>query len=399
MDSTVHNFVNYLLYFGLIHPNYISSFENQYNYIETRINNNNERNKIKSVNKLNKSKSFCSIQNQKNNNEEIILKTLINYITGLTNNQIKMISKNILGKFNQNIIHVKYKFLNKILLIYSKQTLNLYFQKWRKINKNMSFLLNKSIEKSKESKILKNYENNSVHLKRFYSNPKYKNILYYKEFNLDKNYRGNTTNNFIARQEEYFKKKELKKKMIQNKSEEEIDFICSFAPKLNTISHKIKSKYKTIEKSRIESQRRKSKNLSPKKKNNISVRVSERLYKDFNKLLEKRTELTKVIDSERGITFKPQSFTINSKYNKIESNFEDRNKKLLEDRQNFAFVYDYLRQKQYDENLVGGGKRIILLNNYINKNKNKKINYETLLKNSNDDNDNDNDNDENNENY
>ena len=266
MDSTVHNFVNYLLYFGLIHPNFISSFENQYNYIVARINNNNERNKIKSVNKLNKSKSFCSIQNQKNNNEEIILKTLINYITGLTNNQIKMISKNILGKFNQNIIHVKYKFLNKILLIYSKQTLNLYFQKWRKINKNMSFLLNKSIEKSKESKILSNYENNSVHLKRFYSNPKYKNILYYKEFNLDKNYRGNTTNNFIARQEEYFKKKELKKKMIQNKSEEEIDFICSFAPKLNTISHKIKSKYKTIEKSRIESQRRKSKNLSPKKK-------------------------------------------------------------------------------------------------------------------------------------
>ncbi len=186
--------------------------------------------------------------------------------------------------------------------------------------------------------------------------------------------------------------------MIQNKSEEEIDFICSFAPKLNTISHKIKSKYKTIEKSRIESQRRKSKNLSSKK-NNISVRVCERLYNDFNKLLEKRTELTKVIDSERGITFKPQSFTINSKYNKIESNFEDRNKKLLEDRQNFAFVYDYLRQKQYDENLVGGGKRIILLNNYINKNKNKKINYETLLKNSNDDNDNNNDNDEDNENY
>jgi hypothetical protein len=54
--------------------------------------------------------------------------------------------------------------------------------------------------------------------------------------------------------------------MIQNKSEEEIDFICSFAPKLNTISHKIKSKYKTIEKSRIEFQRRKSKNLSSKKK-------------------------------------------------------------------------------------------------------------------------------------
>ena len=87
---------------------------------------------------------------------------------------------------------------------------------------------------------------------------------------------------------------------------------------------------------------------------------------------------------ERGITFKPKSYTNKSKNYKIEGNFNERNKKLLEDRQNFAFVYDYLRQKEIDENLVSGGKGFNLINNYIidNKIKNKNIKYEKLLSDS-----------------
>ena len=51
MDSYVHNFVNYLLYFGLIHPNLISSFENQYNILVTGLNNNNNI-RFKNENKI-----------------------------------------------------------------------------------------------------------------------------------------------------------------------------------------------------------------------------------------------------------------------------------------------------------------------------------------------------------
>ena len=80
------------------------------------------------------------------------------------------------------------------------------------------------------------------------------------------------------------------------------------------------------------------------------------------------------------LTFKPKIFTEKNGF-LIEDNFEERNKKLLEDRKNFAFVYDYLRQKELSENSVGGGKTNDLLQHYINKNNQMKENpnYEILL--------------------
>ena len=62
MDSYVHDFVNYLLYFGLIHPNLISSFENQYNILVTGLNKNNNNIRFKNENKIIfKSKSVSNI--------------------------------------------------------------------------------------------------------------------------------------------------------------------------------------------------------------------------------------------------------------------------------------------------------------------------------------------------
>ena len=77
--------------------------------------------------------------------------------------------------------------------------------------------------------------------------------------------------------------------------------------------------------------------------------------------------LQKAIDEEMGITFKPKSFTSKSGY-VVDSNFEDRNKKLIEDRNNFVFVYDYLRQSKFNENVYGGGNSNKLLKDYIQKN-------------------------------
>ena len=88
---------------------------------------------------------------------------------------------------------------------------------------------------------------------------------------------------------------------------------------------------------------------------------------------------------ERGITFKPKSYTNKSKNYKIEGNFNERNKKLLEDRQNFAFVYDYLRQKKINENSIGGGYPNQLIYNYLQGNNDIKNNlgYNELLPDSN----------------
>jgi hypothetical protein len=77
--------------------------------------------------------------------------------------------------------------------------------------------------------------------------------------------------------------------------------------------------------------------------------------------------LQKAIDEEMGITFKPKSFTSKSGY-VVDSNFEDRNKKLIEDRNNFVFVYDYLRQSKFNENVYGGGNSNKLLKDYVQKN-------------------------------
>ena len=64
---------------------------------------------------------------------------------------------------------------------------------------------------------------------------------------------------------------------------------------------------------------------------NNSKIISERLYNDYYKIQRRKVELQKEIGNQRGITFKTKSYTTNSGYT-IESNFGERNKKLLEER-------------------------------------------------------------------
>lgn len=94
----------------------------------------------------------------------------------------------------------------------------------------------------------------------------------------------------------------------------------------------------------------------------------EQLYKDYKDLENKRMKLQKEIDNERGMTFKPTSYTANSGY-VIQSNFSERNKKLLEDRQHFVFVYNYLRQRKFDENVLGHNRNGMLKDYMIQKGK------------------------------
>ena len=81
----------------------------------------------------------------------------------------------------------------------------------------------------------------------------------------------------------------------------------------------------------------------------------------------KKKMLQKTFDEEMGMTFKPKSFTSGSGY-VVDSNFEDRNKKLIEDRNNFIFVYDYLRRSKFNEKVVGGSNDSKLLKEYLQKN-------------------------------
>ena len=172
-----------------------------------------------------------------------------------------------------------------------------------------------------------------------------------------------------------------------------MQLLCSFSPKLNTNNPNIKSKYQLI--SNQKNERLKTSNSNNINNTNYNINnynnnnsnrvtspnnsklISQRLYNEYTKIQNRKRELQKEIDNERGITFKPKSFTTNSGYN-IESNFGERNKKLLEERQNFAFVYDYLRQKKYNEGKIGK-KSNDLLSNYLLSNNYSNNNYNDLL--------------------
>ena len=84
----------------------------------------------------------------------------------------------------------------------------------------------------------------------------------------------------------------------------------------------------------------------------------EQLYKHYKTLESKKRKLQKEIDTERGLTFKPFCYTSHSGYT-IQSNFDERNKKLLEDRENFIFVFNYLRDRKHNDNLYGNGNKLL----------------------------------------
>ena len=156
-----------------------------------------------------------------------------------------------------------------------------------------------------------------------------------------------------------------------------MQLLCSFSPKLNTNNPNIKSKYQLI--SNQKNERLKTSNSNNINNTNYNINnynnnnsnrvtspnnsklISQRLYNEYTKIQNRKRELQK------------------DGYN-IESNFGERNKKLLEERQNFAFVYDYLRQKKYNEGKIGK-KSDDLLQNYLMSNNYSNNNYNQLLPN------------------
>ena len=360
MDTYIKEIVDYLEYIGILPKSAISNFNNLYTSFLTRYSNNNSLENLNSKNKLITSNSSSLIYSS-NNNKEFIIQTLSTYIMSLTITQIKNMSSNIIENFFKNKIKVNGRFMSNVFKIYSNKKL-----KSQKKNISKSFISDSNNTKPNKIKTKKNF------------------ISTYNSLN-------NSTNcsqNFIKRQNEYTKKVQENKEKVKNKSEEELQLLCSFSPKLYENTIKVKSRYNNniINTPKSSSKKKeKTKTLSRGKSySNLSSEVTERLYNDFTKYKQKRIDLQKSIDNERGITFKPKSYTQNSGY-LVEGNFGERNRKLLEDRQNFAFVYDYLRQKKINEDSIGGGYPNQLIYHYLQGNNEIKNNlgYNELLPDSN----------------
>ena len=313
---------------------------------------------------------------------QILINSITTYFTTLSTLQYKQISKNLVDKFAENKKRVKMKYLTNVFQIYSKKYRKKGFNTWK------AFLL-----KNDYDAILDKI-NSSSHFGA-------KKVRYNSARANDKKGNGDVANtNFLTRQEKLNQKAKENKQQVVNRQEEELKLLYTFSPKVNNSTSFTKKMQNDFMSNNSLSPISKVSNVSSVKKMNAFERLYknspkknkslnqynsnnyenkrpkttkkrkgglEKLYKDYKEYENKKKNLQKEIDMERGLTFKPKSFTSNSGYN-VESNFEERNKKLLEDRNNFVFVYDYLRQCKFNEHVLGNGNK--LLKNYLVQNNN-----------------------------
>lgn len=318
-----------------------------------------------------------------------------NFLLTLTNNQIKRISEGLVITFNENKKKVKNKALIKVLVLYHKISLKNVFNAFRyKIKSKISMKnnqpeanennhINTNNTVNKEDKIInqksdssnkRNIKSNNIVNKKNTNNIDkeqnavniQKSVKSPKISNLQKSIKSPKvqSSDFISRLKEFDEKRKEKKIDQEKRIDLEYNSLCPFSPKINIISNneynsgnkelmsKSTNAFERLYRNK-DYKAKKDKNLSsserPLSKPTISLKTFEKMYNKHKEYQINKSILQKKIDNERGITYKPQSFTNNCGY-EVKGNFEERNKKLIEDKQNFIFVYDYLRQKNYEEN-------------------------------------------------
>lgn len=329
---------------------------------------------------------MLSSQKKKKRNEitDIIINSITNYFTKLTFNQIKEISKNLVEKFLHNKNRVKMKYLSSVFIIYKRKFQRRAFMKWKNnlLKKDYELLFDKINSSQYNIKSNKNPFNKVNYPTK---NPKNSPIL---------------QGDFLSRQELFSRRVKENKQKNETKQEEELRLLYTFSPKVNTSSSSTRkindcqTNHSLSPLTRVPLNQRKEDPFERLYKNNNTSRSKrtilqynsttnirhrnkpkaqkkkvsvDKLYQDYKEYANKKRVLQKEIDKERGMTFKPKCYTSKSGYT-VDSNFEERNKKLLEDRNNFVFVYDYLRQCKFNEGVLGNNNK--LLQNYLVQNNN-----------------------------
>ena len=304
-----------------------------------------------------------------------------------------------MNNYNHNKMKIKIKC---DWTLFKKYHINL---KRKSFNKLKAF----SIKKDTHDYFYDNKHDNSQQKlnKLSYKKPRYDNNNNIETYSPHKvslsNYQ---LDSFLTRQERFSQRLKEKKEQHTSKIEEEMRLLYTFSPKVNNYplhmvnksnnnnimslndvnygnnvmisnyndkGERKQSAFDRLYKegtSRIKEKNLKDKegyrsgNESKKVVSKASINKMHRKYVDYE---NKKKMLQKTFDEEMGITFKPKSFTSGSGY-VVDSNFEDRNKKLIEDKNNFVFVYDYLRRSKFNEKVVGGSNDSKLLKEYLQKN-------------------------------
>ena len=293
-------FLNYLKYIGFIDDNTIQVFISIFN-------------------------SIIELDNNKKNNKENIITSMIQYLKNLTDEQIKEIMTKMYEKYNENKNKLESKNLVNLLKIYKNKEIKFYFVYWYKLSQ---YLMHKDIQKYQNQFLTitndKKNINNSNFIKGNYldamtvnNNTNNKNNFIPNNISMIKvrnseNCSHNYTykpkipkSNFIERQEKYtLLKKERLLKNIDN-NEEEFQLLYTFKPCLEESK---KYYYSNNYNGGALREMKKNRNIN--------------LYS--NKIHEiKMKNLRETIDNERGLTFKPRINSYKNVVNMYKKNHFD----------------------------------------------------------------------------
>ena len=101
--------------------------------------------------------------------------------------------------------------------------------------------------------------------------------------------------------------------------------------------------------------------------NNFDYSIIENLYNDYKKSKIKLDKKRELLYLEQGITFQPESFTNKKYFDKVNLNFNEREKNFINLKQ--QFVQDYIDKEECEKNNKKYTKKEKekIVNNIINK--------------------------------
>ena len=330
MDQIAKEFLDYLIYIGLITNESIKSFILQL------------KNKINSSDKL----------------KFILRNALFSYLNNLSEYDIKSISFTITNTFFTNKIKANEHIIENLLNIYEKSqllTYQEYINKWYTLTFNYD--INKILKFQVRENILDEINNNSIlidnligientinnkHKRGFSHRNLSRNIQSFNQngsnlnfSNIKKNPSNNNSksivNDFISRQNDYIKNSSIKRAKLKQLNEDEYELLCTFSPKIigKSIENNYTQSNSNIYKKLYEDSSRRQitynkklkdyvKNIKNESKGNFSSKGNinhskkffnkeklEKLYNDFKTKSNVRRKLKNKINYENGITFKP----------------------------------------------------------------------------------------------
>ena len=228
------------------------------------------------------------------------------------------------------------------------------------------------------NKIYKNKKDNKINEKEKKENEI--NSFKPKIISTPEKYRTKSKNSFEERQKLYFDNKKKNQQKLIGEINKDYNKNCSFTPKVNT-GKKIDNYY--LKNNDLlspvhlrlyeDDQRRRNKKLQSVNNYNLKINEDcnskskevplvdyekiEELYNQYKNKPLVIQKIKKKVENEEGITFQPDISKNNLYYDKIKSDFYERNMQILSMKQKFIHDYNQREEEKFKKNQLHSDKR------------------------------------------